>query len=206
VAAVKALLAKGVDVNAKTDYGATALHFAADKGHVEVVKILLQHKADVHAKDTSYSARPLAWAFTRNHVEVVKVLIEAGSEGADASFRAAAMNGNLKLVQAVLDTGTIKQEAFDSALTATPPSHQDVIKLLHKAGAKPIPPSASAKLKPFVGRYRSTNGVIVEVKFSDGQLTASFDGRPAVSLLAGENDTFRLSRSDRVPPQQREKI
>jgi outer membrane protein assembly factor BamB len=198
VAAVKALLAKGVDVNAKTDYGATALHFAADKGHVEVVKVLLQHKADVNAKDTFYSARPLAWAFMRNHAEVVKVLIEAGSEDADVSLRAAASSGNLKLVQAILDTGKIKQAALDSALTATSPTHKDVIELLHKAGAKPMPPSASAKLKAFVGSYRSTNGVIVDVKSSDGQLTASFDGRPAVSLLAGDNDTFRLTSDDKI--------
>ena len=39
--AVQALLAKGVDVNAKNSYGATALSFAADKGHLEVVKLLL---------------------------------------------------------------------------------------------------------------------------------------------------------------------
>ena len=36
-AAVKALLDAGVDVNAKTRYGATALSYACDKGHVEVV-------------------------------------------------------------------------------------------------------------------------------------------------------------------------
>src|SRR5437870_2711119 len=61
VEAVKALLAKGVDVNAKTEYGATALHFAADKGHVEVVKVLLANKADVNVRDTFYKATPLAW-------------------------------------------------------------------------------------------------------------------------------------------------
>src|SRR5206468_12230693 len=52
VKTVEALLAKGVDVNAKSAYGATALHFACDKGQVEVVKLLLKHKADGNAKDT----------------------------------------------------------------------------------------------------------------------------------------------------------
>src|SRR5215813_9891511 len=70
-AAVEALLAKGADVNAKTEYGATALHFAADKGHVEVVKVLLKHKADINAKDTFYNARPLVWAVMRDRAEVV---------------------------------------------------------------------------------------------------------------------------------------
>ena len=42
-ARVTAALDKGADVNAKTRYGATALTFAADKGHIEVVKLL--HRA-----------------------------------------------------------------------------------------------------------------------------------------------------------------
>jgi ankyrin repeat protein len=70
---VSDLLDKGVDVNAKTDYGATALSFAAEKGHLEVVKVLLKHKADVNAKDTFYQSKPLTWAVYRGHVEVIKV-------------------------------------------------------------------------------------------------------------------------------------
>ncbi len=31
--------------------GATALHLAAGQNHVEVAKLLLQHAADVNAKD-----------------------------------------------------------------------------------------------------------------------------------------------------------
>jgi outer membrane protein assembly factor BamB len=198
VDAVKALLDKGVDVNAKTDYGATALHFAADKGHVEIVKVLLKHKADVNAKDTFYNARPLAWAVMRSHVEVIKVLIEGGSEGVAEVFRFAAMSGNLKLVQAILDTGKIKQETLDEAVAVTPASKKDVVELLLKAGAKPPPPNASAKLKPYDGNYHSSNGVTVRVKFSDGKLTASFDGRPASALDAAGNDTFQLSSDDKI--------
>ena len=40
--AVQTLLDKGIDVNAKTRYGATALWFAAYKGHLDVVKVLLE--------------------------------------------------------------------------------------------------------------------------------------------------------------------
>ena len=40
--AVKILVgARGVDVNLGTDFGATALHFAAHRGHFDVVKLLL---------------------------------------------------------------------------------------------------------------------------------------------------------------------
>ena len=51
-AAVKELLAKGVDVNARFRYGQTALFKAAERGHAEVVKILLANGADVNVRDT----------------------------------------------------------------------------------------------------------------------------------------------------------
>src|SRR3712207_8360944 len=51
-ATVKSLLDRGVDVNTKFRYGATALSYASDKGHLEVVKLLLERKADTNVKDT----------------------------------------------------------------------------------------------------------------------------------------------------------
>src|ERR1043166_2911552 len=119
---VKALLAKGAEVNAKTEYGATALHFAADKGHLEVVRVLLKNKADVNAKDTFYSAKPLDWAIMRSRVDVARELVEAGADGADAALRNAASGGNLKLMQALLGTGKIKQDTLDTTLSVTPAS------------------------------------------------------------------------------------
>src|SRR5262245_32710088 len=62
VAAVKAMVEKGTDINARTKYGATALSYACDKGHVELVKYLLDHGADVNVKDTFYGEVTLGWA------------------------------------------------------------------------------------------------------------------------------------------------
>jgi ankyrin repeat protein len=47
----EAALKAGADVNAKTDYGITALMWASDKGHLETVKWLTANKADVNAKN-----------------------------------------------------------------------------------------------------------------------------------------------------------
>src|SRR6266851_3196605 len=44
---VNALLAQGADANAKSPYGATGLFFAADRGNIEIIKILLDHGANV---------------------------------------------------------------------------------------------------------------------------------------------------------------
>lgn len=198
VDAVKGQLARGVDVNAKTEYGATALHFAADKGHVDVVKVLLKHKADVNVKDTFYSFRPLDWAVMRNRLEIVQALVEGGADGADDAFRAAAVSGNLKLLRVFLDTGKIKQAALDSTLAAVVPSKQDVLEILRKAGAKPLPPTEKINFEPYLGHYRSDSGATVDVKDTDGKLTASFNkGTPSVLLPDGK-DVFKLAADDKI--------
>src|SRR5215831_18743631 len=61
-AAVKALLDKGVDVNTKNDYGATAIIYATEKGHLETMKLLIERKADLDVRDTFYKANALSWA------------------------------------------------------------------------------------------------------------------------------------------------
>jgi outer membrane protein assembly factor BamB len=198
VNAVTALLAKGVDVNAKTEYGATALHFAADKGHVEVVRVLLKYKADVNVKDTFYSARPLAWAVMRSRTDVIKVLVEAGAEGADDAFRTAAIRGDLKMMQVFLDSGKLKQGTLDSTLAAIPASKKEVVELVQKAGAKPPPPTDKVDLEPYVGTYRNDRDLGVELKPMDGKLTAVFDGGKPLPLLADTKDTFKLAGDDKT--------
>ncbi|HEX3230645.1 MAG TPA: ankyrin repeat domain-containing protein, partial [Pyrinomonadaceae bacterium] len=72
LAAVTALLDKGADVNAKFRYGATALFKAAERGHTEIVKLLLARGADVKVKDTFYGATAMTWALDNDHTEIVR--------------------------------------------------------------------------------------------------------------------------------------
>src|SRR5262245_23090119 len=66
IEAVRALLAKGADVNAKSPYGSTPLFFACDRGYTEIVKLLLEKGVDMNVKDTFYNATAIAWAAQRN--------------------------------------------------------------------------------------------------------------------------------------------
>jgi ankyrin repeat protein len=51
IAAIKMLMAEGVDVNAANDLGQTAMHFAAQKGSEKVIEFLAESGAKIDAKD-----------------------------------------------------------------------------------------------------------------------------------------------------------
>lgn len=55
------LIEKGANVNTRNITGITPLHTAAGRGHVEMVKLLLNNKADINARD-DYGATPLWYA------------------------------------------------------------------------------------------------------------------------------------------------
>ena len=86
-AAVKKLLDEGIDVNTKFRYGTTALFFACDHGHIDVVKVLLDKGADLTVKDSFYGFTPLMLAVSPaqtkkpEHTEIAKLLIARGAPG-----------------------------------------------------------------------------------------------------------------------------
>ncbi len=107
VARVTKALEAGADVNAGNRYKATALFFAADRGHVEVIKLLLDRGADVNALDTFYKFRPLMMAAMNNHTNAAVLLIQRGSEGAGGVLAQAAATGNRPLVDAALKAARV---------------------------------------------------------------------------------------------------
>jgi len=83
---LETLLACGFEPNARDNERVTPLHRAAMGGHVDAVRVLLEHGADINALDGMFSASPLVWAVEgRSHarpgadyVGVARLLIAAG--------------------------------------------------------------------------------------------------------------------------------
>lgn len=55
------------------------LHFAAQKGHIEIVKYLIKSGAQIEFKNLT-GTTPLHWAAQNGHLEIVKILISHGAD------------------------------------------------------------------------------------------------------------------------------
>jgi hypothetical protein len=59
--------------------GSNAFLMAALKGHVEVVRLLLQ-QPNIELNKKSYGKSPLGWATQMNHTEIIQLLTDAGAQ------------------------------------------------------------------------------------------------------------------------------
>ena len=202
-AAVKRLLDEGVDVNTKFRYNTTALFFACDAGHIDVVKVLLEHGAEVNLKDTFYSSTPLSMAVsparkkTPAHNEIAKLLIAKGASDKDAALGAAVDDNDEALAKAVLDSGGVPAAHLTDALEqARADGKTKIAALLEQAGAKPydafsIDPAVLAK---FAGDYTNPTGLVMTVTVAGSQLRAHISAAPPDQhfiLIAKDATTFR---------------
>ena len=111
-AKLKELLAKGADPNSRDTEGSTALQKAVENGMTDIVKILLENKADPNnVKDGSDPLLLKAASYLPDNTEIVKMLLQHGAnpnvkqEGGTTILHLAAMYNKLDLVQLALDKG-----------------------------------------------------------------------------------------------------
>jgi hypothetical protein len=211
VAAVEKALAGGVAVDTPFRYNRTALSFAADRGHVEVVRLLLAKGANPDATDSFYNQTPLAWASspaqTRRpeHAEVVKLLLEKGAKGRERAFASAVDSDDVRMVQVILAAGGVPPALLnDSLAAARKEAKTEIAAALEKAGATmPVVATLTpAQLARYPGTYNDGRQDIV-LTLKDGVLVATFAGEKlplsprsetsfAVESIPGTSVTFGI--------------
>jgi ankyrin repeat protein len=141
----KVFLEKGADAKAANKYGNTPLHWAAEKGHLDVVKYLVEEKgADIKAAANNGNT-PLYRAARYGNLDVVKYLVEKGAnvEAADkygdTSLHWAARFGYWDVVKYLVEKGADFKAADKDGGTllhwAARFGNWDVVKYLVEKGA-----------------------------------------------------------------------
>lgn len=193
LAAVTALLDQGAEVNAKFRYGTTALFKAAERGHLDIVKLLLARGADVAVKDTFYGATAMSWALDHNHVDIVTALLEKDPSSASEVLMSGVRAGKTPLVKVALASPGLKAETLTAALViATDDKDKtEIAEMIKKAGAAPPPTVEATKLQSYVGKYKDESGTEVAITLSDGRLSALPTGQRPFALIPIDDTNFR---------------
>jgi ankyrin repeat protein len=198
-ASVTALLDKGADVNAKFRYGMTALFKASERGHLEVVKILLAHGADVKVKDTFYGATAMTWALQNDHIDVVNALLDKDPSSVDDVLMTGASDGKPELIKIALARGGLSKELLTRAL-AIAMSDKDTAAsadALKAGGAVPPPEIKAEILQSYVGKYKNES-MEITMTYANNILTGAITGGRQYRLYAIDEVTFTPFFADDV--------
>ncbi len=190
---VAALLDKGADVNAKFRYGTTALFKAAERGHLEVARLLIARGVDVTVKDSFYGSNAISWALQNDHFDVVKVILAKDTGSVDDVLLAGVRSGTQSLVEIALAQSGSKSETMTTALAVAAGDKEKaaLAELLKKAGASPPPEIDAATLQSYLGNYKSEQGSVMTITVKDGKLSAQSQGQQVITLIAVDKTTFR---------------
>ena len=144
---VKSFLQLGVNVNGQGTHDKSLLHYAAEKGNFEFVKILLLNGANINVKDWfNHKKYPLHYAAENGHFKVAEMLLANGAEvDAKSQFQTtplhhAAKYGHSEMAELLLENAADinAQSKFENTPLhlAAQQGYPEVVEVLLKHGAK----------------------------------------------------------------------
>ncbi|GAX80422.1 hypothetical protein CEUSTIGMA_g7861.t1 [Chlamydomonas eustigma] len=135
----------GIDINCKNSLGLTPLVAAAEGGNVELVRLLLQNKADPNFPSTSGNY-PLRAAITSGDGECIMALVDAGADldmetARGTPLTSAASLGDVSTITMLVDRGAKVDFETRGGVTplmvATREDQREAVRCLLQHGADP---------------------------------------------------------------------
>jgi ankyrin repeat protein len=145
---IRSMLKQKVDVDAAQGDGTTALHWAAFRDDLEMVKLLLAAGANVKAATREGGITPLFMACTNGNAAIIGAMLHAGADAnavnanGTTALMTAAASGSVDAVKVLLDGGAgVKAKEHVHGQTAlmfaAALNRHEVVKLLMSHGAEP---------------------------------------------------------------------
>jgi outer membrane protein assembly factor BamB len=203
LAAVRNALDTGVSVNTTNKYGVSALGFAAERGHFDVVRLLVGRGADLNVVDSFYGSRPVDFALRGGHLNIAVYLLEHKAQGAVSVLNAAVRRRDAAAVKIALATKQADAAALAnaSAVAAQVGDAQVIAMVKAAAAATPAKPPtlvtlSSELLRSYEGNYQSAStGAMVKLSLDGSRFVLTADGQPPLTLEAIEDRRFVADES-----------
>jgi ankyrin repeat protein len=154
------------EINATNHTGYTALITAAERGHLNIVQLLIANNADVNIQAYPSGYTALMVAIEQNHLEVVEALLKAKAnidtrdDAGQTAMNLAIQNKNLRMIAALSrvippkqhDDGVIKASA-KYLYSWVPPMPS----ILRFSTAVPTPPNNNTTPAQIIDPLKETN-------------------------------------------------
>jgi len=143
VAIVHMLIEAGANINQRDHLGRTLLMNVSQRGRTEIVRILIEHGADISVSSGHKTATYMACE--HGHAEIVRLLLAAGADINQTNFRGktllrkASQYGYIDVVRVLLEAGANPNQVVNGETpiyTATRYGRHNVVRMLLEAGVE----------------------------------------------------------------------
>ena len=189
---VQALLQRPMNLSLTDEYGdATPIHLAAYRGHLEVVRLLLEAGAEKDARraDGKTALQLAAWG---GQTEMVQLLLENGAdvnvedENENKALEHATCIGRLEVARLLIQAGAAKKDANKALQNAAFNGHLEIVRLLLETDAENVDAQSLNKEEALTNAACNGHSKVVQYLLEAGvdKNAARADGRTALHLAA----------------------
>jgi ankyrin repeat protein len=189
--ALKQLLVRGADVNARTRSGITALMFAAHDDRLALAKVLVTHGADINARDDHFGNSPLHVAAQFGSIQTLGYLLAHGGDPNVASRRdgrtplilaareARGLKAIVELIAAGADVNKTAKDGYTALMGASMRGHSDISATLLANKADPNAASSDGRSALHRAAMRGRVEIVQQLLKAGAQ----------IEIRAGDGDT-----------------